>query len=285
MAAKVDVLLPHGQPLACGDADLLLDDIDTSDHFGHGMFDLDACVHFDEVELTFFVEILERAGSAVAELAAGLDAALSDTRALLRRKLGCRGLLHDFLVPSLHGAIALAEMDHVPVTVGEHLHLDVSRVLQVFFEIDGGVAEGRPGFRPRHAYCTLEGGFRVHDTHAPAAASTGGFYDDRVTDFSRYLERLLRGVWQRSVRAGDARHSGLLHDLLCVYLVAHQPDGIGLRADENEAALVHALGKVRVFSEKSVARMNRLGIGHLRRADDGWYVEIARAGSRRCDAH
>src|SRR5882724_8739985 len=115
------------------------------------MLDLDACVHLDEVELAFFVEILESTSAAVADLAAGLDTALADPRALLRRKVGCRSLLHDLLVASLHGAIALAEMDHVLVSVGEHLPLDVSRVLEVLFEIDGGVAERRPGFRPRDA--------------------------------------------------------------------------------------------------------------------------------------
>src|SRR5207237_10358649 len=91
--------------------------------------------------------------------------------------------------------------DHVPVIVVEHLHLDVSRVLEVFFEIDGGVAEGRPGFRPRDTYCALQRGFRMYDTHASAAAPARRLYDDWVTDFSRYLERLLRGIGQRTVRA------------------------------------------------------------------------------------
>src|SRR6266540_3328943 len=112
------------------------------------MLDLDACVHFDEVELSVFVEILESASPSIADLAAGLDAALADTRALLRGHLGCRGLLHDLLVPSLHGAIALTEMDHVLVPVGEHLHLDVSRVLEVLLQIDSGVAEVSPDLHP-----------------------------------------------------------------------------------------------------------------------------------------
>src|SRR5467141_4028103 len=151
VAANLDVLLAHGQPLARGDANLLLDDVDTGDHFGHRMLDLDACIHLDEVELAVFIEIFESTGAAVADLAAGLDTALADTRALLRRELGCRGLLHDLLVPSLHGAIALAEMDHVLVPVGEHLPLDVSRVLEVLFQIDGSVAESRPGLGPSDA--------------------------------------------------------------------------------------------------------------------------------------
>src|SRR5258706_6052972 len=119
VAANLDVLLAHGQPLARGDADLLLDDVDTGDHFGHRMLDLYACIHLDEVELAFFVEIFESTGTAIADLAAGLDTALADARALLRRKLGWPGLLHDLLVPSLHWRIPLAEMDHVLVPVGE----------------------------------------------------------------------------------------------------------------------------------------------------------------------
>src|SRR5205814_3421662 len=155
------------------------------------MFDLDPRVHFDEVELAFFVEILERAGSAVPDLAAGLDAAFADARALLRRKLGCRGLLHDFLVPTLHRAIALPEMDHILVPVGEHLHLDVSRVLEVLFQIDRVVAESRPGLGPSDADRALESGFSVNDTHAASAAPASGLHDHRITDFPGALERLL----------------------------------------------------------------------------------------------
>src|SRR5882762_7946956 len=285
VAANLDVLLAHGQPLARGDADLLLDDVDTGDHLGHRMLDPDARIHLDEVELAFLVEIFESTGAAIADLAAGLDTALADTRALLRRKLGCRGLLHDLLVPSLHGAIPLAEMDHVLVPVGEHLPLDVSRVLEVLFQIDRCVAESRPGLGPRDADRALESGFSVNDTHAAPAAPARGLHDHRITDFPGDLERLLGGIGQRTVRAGNARHPGLAHDLLCVHFVAHQPDGLRLGADENEAALVHAFGKIGVFGQKPVARVNRFGVGHLRRADDGGYVEIARAGCRRSDAH
>ena len=46
-----DVFLAERQRLAGGDADLRLDQVDAGDHFGHGMLDLDAGVHFDEVEI------------------------------------------------------------------------------------------------------------------------------------------------------------------------------------------------------------------------------------------
>src|SRR4029077_7471741 len=58
VAANLDVLLPHRELLSGGDADLLLNDIDSRDHLRYGMLDLNARIHLDEVELPFLVEIL-----------------------------------------------------------------------------------------------------------------------------------------------------------------------------------------------------------------------------------
>ena len=80
VAAPHDVALPEAQLLAGGDADLLLHDVDAGDHLGHRVLDLDARVHLDEEELVVLVQELERAGAAVADLAARLGAALADAR-------------------------------------------------------------------------------------------------------------------------------------------------------------------------------------------------------------
>ena len=56
------------------------DDVDAGDHFGHRMLDLHARVHLDEVELVVLVQELERAGAAIADLAARFGAALADAR-------------------------------------------------------------------------------------------------------------------------------------------------------------------------------------------------------------
>ena len=53
--------------------------------------------------------------------------------------------LDQLLMPPLHRAIAFPEMDDVAVRVGQHLHLDVPGMLDVFFEVDVGVAEGGLG--------------------------------------------------------------------------------------------------------------------------------------------
>ena len=67
-----------------GDADLLLHDVDAGDELGHRVLDLHARVHLDEVELVVLVQELERAGAAIADLAAGLGAALADARRAAR---------------------------------------------------------------------------------------------------------------------------------------------------------------------------------------------------------
>jgi hypothetical protein len=45
------------------------------------------------------------------------------------------------LVAALDGAFALAEGDDAPVGVGEDLNLDVTRLFEIFFEIEARVTE------------------------------------------------------------------------------------------------------------------------------------------------
>ena len=57
--------------------------------------------------------------------------------------------LDDLLMPALHGAIALVQMDDVAVLVAENLHFDVFGARNVFFQEDRRIAEG--AFRLRSA--------------------------------------------------------------------------------------------------------------------------------------
>ena len=113
-------------------------DIHTADHLGDRVFDLDARVHLDEVELAVFVEEFERSGAAVVDAPAGLGTAFADAHEVARRDAG-GGLLDDLLVPALHRAVARAEVDGVAVAVGEYLDFDVARVLEVFLHKTSGL--------------------------------------------------------------------------------------------------------------------------------------------------
>ena len=149
VAADHDVVLRPRQALAAGDAQLRLDDVDARDLLGHRVLDLHARVHLDEVELVVLVQELQRAGAAVADLAAGRDADVADRLALLGRDARRRRLFDDLLVAALQRAVALAEVHHVAVVVGHHLDLDVARLLQELLHVDLGVAEGRQRFALR----------------------------------------------------------------------------------------------------------------------------------------
>jgi hypothetical protein len=68
-------------------------------------------------------------------------AAFTDELAHLWGDAGGRRLFHDLLVTALHGAVALAQIEGVALTVSQHLDLDVARVLQVLLHVDHVVVE------------------------------------------------------------------------------------------------------------------------------------------------
>ncbi len=59
-------------------ADLLAHEVDAEDRFGDRMFDLQAGVHLDEVELAVLVQELDRARADVVDLGHGIGADLAD---------------------------------------------------------------------------------------------------------------------------------------------------------------------------------------------------------------
>ena len=61
-------------------------------------------------------------------------------------KRGRRALLPDLLMAPLQRTVAFAEMDGMAEPVAKNLNLDVTRLLEIFFEIDGVVAECGLGF-------------------------------------------------------------------------------------------------------------------------------------------
>ena len=233
--------------------------------------------------MTRLVEELERARAAIADADAGVDADLADRRALLRRDAGRGRFLDHLLVAALHRAVALAQVDRVALSVGQHLDLDVARVLEEFLHVDHVVAErglGSAGGRDGRAQVR----FGVHHAHAATAAAARGLDDHRIADPAGDLDIGSGVVAQRAAAAGHAGHAGLLHRADGLDLVAHQADRLGARADEDESGLLHALGEVGVLAQEAVTGMDRLRVGDFRRGDDRRHVEVAVGRRRRTDA-
>ena len=142
-----DVLLRERQLLAGGDADLRLDQVDAGHHFGHRMLDLNAGVDLDEVKIAFLIDDeLDRAGVGVVGCLIEPHGRLAHRPAHVRQAVWGGAFLDQLLMPPLHRAVALPEMHDVAVMVGDDLHFDVPRALDVFFEINAAIAEGGLGF-------------------------------------------------------------------------------------------------------------------------------------------
>src|SRR2546430_17721334 len=91
------------------------------------MLDLEPRVHLEEVELAAHVdEELHGARVHVAGRAGHPTRRLTEALAQRRVHEGRRRFLDELLVATLDRALALAEVDHVTVAIGEHLNLDVA---------------------------------------------------------------------------------------------------------------------------------------------------------------
>src|SRR2546430_17130628 len=91
---------------------------------------------------------------------------------------------------ALHGAVALTEMHAHTVAIAEHLHLDVTRLLDVLLAIDFRRAE-------RCASLCLTGSERLcavgppaHDSQAAADATSRRLENDGIAAVVGVLERL-----------------------------------------------------------------------------------------------
>ena len=171
VAAHLDVLLGDGEPLAVGDADHLLDQIDAGHLFGHRVLHLDPRVDLDEVEAALLVEDeLDRARRLVVRGAGETNCRLPHRLLGLRIENRTRALFEELLVATLDRAVALTEVHDVAVLVGDHLHLDVTRALDELLHVDHVVAEARERFRLGR----MVGGDQliriVNDPHTAAAA-------------------------------------------------------------------------------------------------------------------
>ena len=131
--------------MAGRDEHLLLDEVDAGDHFGHRMLDLQAGVHLHEEELVGPVsghDELDRACAGVIHAARRIAGRGADSGPRCRVQQRRRRLFDHLLMPALQAALPFTEVHHVAETVGEHLHLDVSRVQHEALEEQRVVTEG-----------------------------------------------------------------------------------------------------------------------------------------------
>ena len=146
------------------------------------MLDLQARVHLEEPELASFDEELDRARALVADGAGGGDRRIPHAPADRAGDDRRRGLLHHLLVPPLHRAFPVVQVDDAAVGVGEHLHLHVARRGQE--TLDEHLVRPERGRRLAPGGGDRLGQFvRVRDhAHAAATPARRGLDQEREAD-------------------------------------------------------------------------------------------------------
>ena len=175
-------------------------------------------------------------------------------------------------------------MDSVALSVGDDLDFDMAWAGKIFLDIDRVVAEGGPGFGPRHLEGIGDPRCVFNDLHAATTAACCRLHDHGITDLARDLLRFLNRL-DRAVRSGHHRDARGLHRIFGCYLVTHRRDGIRRGADEGQAVFLDDSGEARILRQESVARMDRVCARHRRGRYDGRHVEVAILCGRRADAH
>ncbi len=269
-AAQLDGVLAEPevlQRLAGRDAHLRLHEVDVGHFFRDRVLDLDARVHLDEDVVALRVEQeLHGAGVAVADVARELHGVVADAVAQLGVEVRRGRDLDDLLVAPLHRAVALEEVDHVALAVGEDLHLDVTRLDHGLLEEHGRVAERRLRLARRRFERLTQRGRVVDLAHATAATTGDGLHEHGEAHRLRGLEQLV-DIGRRRARL-QHRQPGLTGGGDGARLVARQLQDLGDGADERETGLTAGHRELRILRQEAVSGVDRVGAGLAGGLDD-----------------
>ena len=105
------------------------------------MLDLKARVHLDEVHFLAVGDEFDSAGADIIDRGRRLARGGADDFALAGVQRRRRRLLDHLLMPPLQRALALEQRQEIAVAVADHLHLDMARGVEVFFDQHAIVAE------------------------------------------------------------------------------------------------------------------------------------------------
>ena len=206
MAAELEHVLCHREFAPFRNTDLFTNKVETGDHLCHGMFHLDAGVHFDEIEFAVFPKEFDRSCAAITHIGHRLGSHAAHPHPFFRTDNRGRSFFEHFLVAALERTIALTQMDRIAIAIAKNLELDMARIAEILFQIDRRIAECGFRFRSRLQHLGFEFAFRIDDLHAPSATARSGFDDDGI---AYILGDLLRfaNIFNRAFGARNQRHA------------------------------------------------------------------------------
>ena len=274
VALERDVFLCEGQRQARCDADLFAYHVDAGDHLGHRMFDLQAGIHLDKIELAILEQELDRSGIGIADTAHGIGGDLADLFALLVVQGRGAGFFEYFLMAALQRTVALTHMHGAALTVGKNLDLNMARFFEELFHVNGIVAEACLGLGSGHRVGRFDLVGVPHDLHATTATAARGLDQDRVADLIGGAARLAFRL-DGTGRPGHNRHTIFRDRLFRGDLVAHQGDMLGAWPDKGEAMLFEDRCETGLFRQETISGMHRVRPRDGGCRHDGRNIKIA----------
>mmetsp|Transcript_25625 Transcript_25625/g.66523 ORF Transcript_25625/g.66523 Transcript_25625/m.66523 type:complete len:397 (-) Transcript_25625:7-1197(-) len=242
------------------------------------MLDLDARIHFNKKMFIRFDihQKLDRARVLVARGLAQPHGVVLEALPQAIVQIPRRRDLDDLLVPPLHAAVALPEVDHI-ISVADNLDFHMSRIFDVPLEETRPVPERRERFGRGALELRLDLVQRPRDAHALAAAAHQGLDHDGQAELLRERARLLRGV-ERVVRAGHDGHVRRDGHLSCRNLVREGQEVLDRRAHERNAALAAQPREFRRLGQEAIARVDRFHALALGDVHDGLRIQVRADG-------
>jgi len=218
---------------------------------------LDARIHLDEEPFVAIqvIEKLDGAGVVVANLPRHPHGGIAQVTNHIRGQPLARRDLDHFLMPSLGGAIALVQMQDVPVPVAQDLHFEMFGPGDVFLEKHRRIPERTPRLRLGFIQQRSQIARLRHDPHSATATTKGGLDDQRKADLARDLQSLCP-IRDRVFGAGKNGDTDLSRQCPGRGLVTHAIQQFRLRSDEGDAGLATRTRKGGVFTQESVAGMD-----------------------------
>ena len=251
------------QRLAVGDLELLQHQVDARGLLGDRVLDLKTGVDLEERDQPVLAhQVFDGAGAVVVRFFADPLGGFVDFLAL-RVGQERRGRLFDQLLEAaLQRAVTGAGDDDVAVLVGDHLRLDVARLVQVALDEAFAAAERRDrlaGRRLEQLGDLLDGAGHLH---AAAAAAEGRLDRDRHAVLLGEGDHLV-GVLHRVGGTGHQRGLRAGGDVPRGDLVTEVADRLRAGPDPDQAGVDHRLGEVGVLRQEAVAGVDRVGAGLL----------------------
>ena len=248
------------------------------------MLDLNAGVHLAEVEIAVVIDQkFDRTRVSVADALCQRNSRRGHLLAQLGRDESRRTFLDQLLVAALHRAFTLEQVHHIAVVIAQNLHLDMARIVNIFFHVQAAVTEVGDSLCSGAVVRVLEVLDALRHADALAAAAGGRLEHDRIADALGLGDGFVK-ITQRAVRAERDRNACGDRVALCLGFVAHQTDGCRSRADKRQTGLRDALGKIRILGQEAEARMNGLTAGSQRRRNDIIHIQVAVRRTGRTDA-